>query len=87
MTVDERKQVVLDFLARCRAWGAEREIPKLMGRLAADPTPADAAKLHQWTTWVQFVDHATGEVADGQLDDWFRPSGGPGYHDGSEGTP
>ena len=71
MSPDEQKRVVLEFLARCRAWGAEREIPKLVGRLTDAASPADAAKLHQWTTWVEFVDHATQEVVSGDLDHWF----------------
>lgn len=63
--------VVHDFLRRCRAWGTEREIPALLEALASDPSPAAAAKLHQWTTWVAFVDHALAELEDGSLDRWF----------------
>jgi hypothetical protein len=61
------------FLVRCRAWGAEREVPRLLARLGASPTPApeDAAKLHAWTSWVAFVDHALGELESGKLDPWF----------------
>lgn len=60
------------FLVRCRAWATEREIPKLLARLAEHPTPADAARLHQWTTWRDFVDHALRELESGTLDGWFE---------------
>lgn len=73
MSPDDQKRVVLDFLARCRAWGTDREIPNLLARLGSSATPGDAAKLHQWTTWVAFIDHATREVEGGDLDHWFRP--------------
>jgi hypothetical protein len=63
--------VVHTFLQRCRAWGTDREIPRQLARLAADPTPGDAAKLHAWTSWVAFVDHALSELEDGTLDEWF----------------
>lgn len=63
--------VVYRFLVRCRAWGAEREVPARIARLQADPTPEQAARLHEWVAWVAFVDHALGELEDGSLDDWF----------------
>ena len=59
------------FLQKCRAWGTEREIPKLLARLSEQPTPGDAAKLHQWTSWVAFLDHAAAELEEGKLDPWF----------------
>ena len=62
---------VHDFLTRCRSWGTDREIPSLLERLADTPSPSDAAKLHQWTTWVAFLDHALEELRDGTLDHWF----------------
>ena len=37
-----------DFLLRCRAWGADREIPRRLASLADDPTPDKAAGLHAW---------------------------------------
>ena len=69
---------VHQFLERCRAWATEREIPKLMERLEASPTPDDAARLHQWTTWVAFLDHAVNELQEGTLDRWFPSSGEEG---------
>ncbi len=59
------------FLARCETWATDTELPKLMARLADDPNPATAAKLHQWTTWAAFVAHARSELRDGTLDRWF----------------
>ena len=62
------------FLKQARAWGTDREIPKLLAALQASSSPEHAARLHQWTTWVAFVDHALQELEDGTLDDWFTPT-------------
>lgn len=70
------KAIVREFLERCRGWGTDREIPKQLERLRVDPNPIDAAKLHQWTTWVAFLDHARRELDDGTLDHWFAPPDG-----------
>lgn len=59
------------FLRRCRAWGAEREIPDRIRRLQEAPTRQEAAELHAWAAWVEFVDHALREVESGRLDHWF----------------
>jgi hypothetical protein len=71
--VAARRRLVAAFLGRCRAWGTEREIPATLERLRAAPTPGDAARLHQWTTWVSFLDHAVGELDRGELDAWLTP--------------
>ncbi|MEZ4235431.1 MAG: hypothetical protein R3F59_04570 [Myxococcota bacterium] len=63
--------VVHRFLRRCRAWGAEREVPARLARLQAAPDLKDAASLHQWVAWVAFIDHALAEIEAGKLDDWF----------------
>lgn len=59
------------YTAKLRSWAVELEIPKLQQRLASDPNAADAAKLHQWTTFRDFCDHALGELEAGTLDHWF----------------
>ncbi|HHO50868.1 MAG TPA: hypothetical protein ENK18_08325 [Deltaproteobacteria bacterium] len=64
--------VVHAFLHRCRAWGAEREIPALLEALQLDAGPEPAARLHQWATWVAFLDHALAELESGALDRWFE---------------
>jgi hypothetical protein len=71
LDVATRRRVVRTFLGRCRTWGTEREIPRTLDRLAQDATPSDAARLHQWTTWVAFLDHALGELDRGDLDPWL----------------
>jgi hypothetical protein len=71
----EAVKVVHEFLRKCRDWATEREIPARIERLQADPTPEQAAKLHAWTSWVAFVDHATRELEDGTLDHWFTGGG------------
>ena len=73
---EDARRVVRSFLLRCREWGTDREIPKQLARLAGDPNPADAARLHQWTTWVAFVDHALQELDSGDLDHWVVDGGG-----------
>ena len=73
---DQAARVVRAFLLRCRAWGADREIPEQLAHLAQDPSPDRAAKLYQWTTWVAFVDHALHELDAGKLDHWFADDGG-----------
>ncbi len=72
----DRLRVVAEFLERSRAWGTDREIPTTLRRLAERPTSKDAARLHAWTTWVEFLDHALAELRDGRLDDWFRDESG-----------
>jgi hypothetical protein len=73
--------VVHRFLDRCAAWGLDREIPARLERMAADPSPENAAKLHQWASWVAFVRHAQRELESGQLDSWFGPSAPDGWAD------
>ena len=76
--VDPRDAVLVAraFLLRCRAWGSEREIPQRLEALAKDPTPAGAAKLHAWTSWVAFLDRAVAELEQGDLDHWFADADG-----------
>jgi hypothetical protein len=76
--VDPRDAVVVvhRFLERCRAWGAERELPARLERLKAAPNLPDAAAVHEWVTWVAFVDHALAEIEGGALDDWFTDADG-----------
>jgi hypothetical protein len=69
--LEARRRLVHGFLLRCRAWGTDLEIPKSLGKLTAEPNPADAARLHQWTSWVAFLDHALGELDRGELDGWL----------------
>ena len=71
VAAEDAVAIVHDFLEKCRSWATEREIPKLLARLEADAMTEDAAKLHQWTTWRDFVDHALHELEDGTLDRWF----------------
>lgn len=68
---EDAVQIAHAFLAKLQAWAVEREIPKLSARIAVDPTLADAVKLQQWTTWRDFVAHATAELEEGRLDGWF----------------
>lgn len=60
------------FASRCRAWATDREIPRRVAGLAAEPTQEAAAKLHAWVAWRDFLDHALAELEAGTLDHWFR---------------
>lgn len=62
------------FLSQCRDYARDREIPALLARCQVEPTPLHAAKLHQWTSWVAFVEHAMRELEAGTLDRWFLPA-------------
>jgi hypothetical protein len=64
------------FLLRCRAWGADDEIPRRVAELGREPTPAQVARLHAWTSWVAFLDHAVTELEQGDLDHWFTDADG-----------
>ena len=64
---------VHDFLVRARAWATEREIPKRVARVAEGASHDEAARLHAWVAWRDFLDHALAELEDGTLDRWFDP--------------
>lgn len=70
---EDAATVVHDFLSRCRSWATEREIPKRLARVADGADAAEAARLHAWVVWREFIDHALQEVEDGTLDAWFEP--------------
>lgn len=64
---------VHDFLLRARDWATEREIPKRLSRVADGASHEEAARLHAWVVWRDFLDHALSELHDGTLDRWFDP--------------
>jgi hypothetical protein len=67
---------VHNFLTRCRAWALEREIPKYRELVEQTNDPAEAAKLHEWITYLRFTEHAIAELERGELDHWFTRSDG-----------
>lgn len=64
---------VHDFLCRSRDWATEREIPKRLDRVQSGAAHDEAARLHAWVAWRDFIDHALRELEDGTLDHWFDP--------------
>jgi len=64
------------FLRRARTWATEREIPKRVNRITQGADHAEAAKLHAWVAWRDFIDHALNELEDGTLDRWFTEPDG-----------
>jgi hypothetical protein len=59
------------FLLQARAWASEREIPRRAERVGAGAPHDEAAKLHAWVAWRDFIDRAVRELEDGTLDGWF----------------
>ena len=74
---EDRAAIAHDFLSRCRAWAVDVELPKRRQAVLDSDAPEAAAKLHQWLTWLAFVEHALHEIEDGTLDPWFEASGNP----------
>lgn len=68
---EDRIVIVHRFITRCRKWASEREIPKRTQRVAAGGDAHEAAKLHAWVAYRDFLDHTLGELEDGTLDPWF----------------
>lgn len=64
--------IVHAFLHKARGWATEREIPKRVKRVADGAPHAEAARLHAWVAWRDFLDHALTELEDGTLDAWFE---------------
>ncbi len=77
--LDEQKAIVRVFLERCRHWAQHNEIPKRTRTIAQTPSAPEAAKLHAWIAYDQFLDHTLQELADGTLDHWFL-DGVPEYN-------
>jgi hypothetical protein len=68
----ERVAIARRFVLQCLDWANEREIPKHMQRVAAEPKAEDASKLKDWLTFRDFLQHALEELEDGRLDGWFE---------------
>ena len=75
-TPTQRAAIAHDFLQRCRTWALERELPRRRSAAQTSDDPADAAKLHQWLTWLAFTEHALAEIESGKLDPWFEEDAG-----------
>jgi len=69
---DDAVHEIRRFLLRCRTWATERELPARRARLQHSDAPEEAAKLHGWLTYVQFLDHTLAELDEGTLDHWFE---------------
>jgi hypothetical protein len=73
MDIAAKKAVVVDFLTKCNRY-ADGQLAKYRGELAA-ATGHDALalqdKIGHWTAYRAFNEHALGELAGRELDDWF----------------
>jgi len=77
MTLEEKKTLVADFLARCNRYAD--------GKIAAYRAELDGAsgsraleiehKIGDWTAYRTFNEHAIAELAAASLDEWFAESG------------
>lgn len=74
LPVEDQVAVVRAFLVRCRDWASEREIPVRLEQIRQEPRAQQAAALHAWLSYRDFVEHALAELDSGALDHWFpRP--------------
>jgi hypothetical protein len=79
MTLDEKKALVADFLARCNRYADDK--------LAEYRTALDGAsgprvlelqdKIGHWTAYRVFNEHAITELRTAALDEWFAESRPP----------
>ena len=69
--------IVHRFLQRCEAWARDLEIPKTINQLETEPSASSAARLHQWTSYLEFTRHTLQELEDGTLDRWFLADHSP----------
>jgi hypothetical protein len=73
MDTAAKKAVVADFLARCNRY-ADVQLEKYRAQLAGASHGEALAvqdKIGHWTAYRSFNEHALGELARGDLDDWF----------------
>jgi hypothetical protein len=73
MTLDQKKALVADFLARCNDY-AEGKLADYRRRLtaaSAEETAVLEHKIAQWTTYRSFNVHTLGELEGDTLDGWF----------------
>ena len=79
MDIATKKTIVADFLARCNRY-ADGQLQKYREQLsgasgATGATGAEALaiqdKIGHWTAYRAFNEHALGELAGRELDDWF----------------
>jgi hypothetical protein len=74
MDAAAKKAVVADFLTRCNRY-ADGQLDKYRGQLATASSVEALAvqdKIGHWTAYRAFNEHALGELARGELDDWFE---------------
>lgn len=73
MTLDEKKALVADFLAKCNAY-ADGKLADYRRRLVAasdQETGVLEHKIDQWTTYRAFNIHTLDELEGDTLDAWF----------------
>jgi hypothetical protein len=73
MTIDEKKALIADFLARCNAYAEEKltryykELPAATNERAAELRD----KIRDWSAYRKFNEHAIAELDSDTLDSWF----------------
>jgi len=73
MDIAAKKAVVADFLVKCNRY-AENQLERYRGQLAGTSGVEALAiqdKIGHWTAYRAFNEHALGELAGRELDDWF----------------
>lgn len=79
MTLEEKKALVADFLARCNVY-ADGKLADYASRLTG-AGDADALvlqdKITHWTAYRAFNSHTIAELESDRLDSWFEESSPP----------
>ena len=73
MHIAAKKAVVADFLVKCNRY-AESQLERYRGQLTGTSGAEALAiqdKIGHWTAYRAFNEHALGELAGRELDDWF----------------
>ena len=73
MDIAAKKAVVADFLVKCNRY-AESQLERYRGQLTGTSGAEALAiqdKIGHWTAYRAFNEHALGELAGRELDDWF----------------
>ncbi|ORU91565.1 MAG: hypothetical protein A6F70_00345 [Cycloclasticus sp. symbiont of Bathymodiolus heckerae] len=71
--MEDKKQIIIDFLQKCNGY-SEQMLVRYEEEAGADDAAAvlkAKQKIHDWTSYREFNIHAIGELNDGTLDAWF----------------
>ncbi|ORU93453.1 MAG: hypothetical protein A6F72_06990 [Cycloclasticus sp. symbiont of Poecilosclerida sp. N] len=68
----EKKSIITDFLQQCNAY-SDGMLEKYQAQLEYESTKQSALqKIHDWTVYRKFNEHAIKELESAELDGWFK---------------